>query len=275
MTCNDTHTHCHSCWSMICKDMFCIHIHCHSCWCNDMQGYVLHSHTLPFLLMQTFCMDTHWMDTHRMDTYWWDTCWTDTYWWDTYWWDTFGMDMCGICVVWWICVGYVWCEIRQQSSEEPCDETSFGKNEKNQKKKHPLLWKLLHSSAVKRWSCLVLKIYLPIGHVEWFQLIFTIHLVSQKKPSKKNFGRCRFLRCFPLAARPLQICFPVNGFGFCRKSRSQRSGQEVPVSAEACKRWQFVQPCPTLSKLKKQIVANRQTSSNISPWKWHLSFQFD
>ena len=26
-----------------------------------------------------------------------------------------------------ICVGYVWCEIRQQSSEEPCDETSFGK----------------------------------------------------------------------------------------------------------------------------------------------------
>ena len=41
-------------------------------------------------------------------------------------WDTFGMDMCGICVVCWICVGYVWCEIRQQSSEEPCDETSFG-----------------------------------------------------------------------------------------------------------------------------------------------------
>ena len=38
------------------------------------------------------------------------------------------MDMCGICVMCWICVGYVWCEIRQQSSEEPCDETSFGKN---------------------------------------------------------------------------------------------------------------------------------------------------
>ena len=33
------------------------------------------------------------------------------------------MDMCGICV------GYVWCEIRQQSSEEPCDETSFGKKD--------------------------------------------------------------------------------------------------------------------------------------------------
>ena len=40
--------------------------------------------------------------------------------------DTFGMDMCGICVMCWICVGYVWCEIRKQSSEEPCDETSFG-----------------------------------------------------------------------------------------------------------------------------------------------------
>ena len=25
-------------------------------------------------------------------------------------------------------MGYVWREIRQQSSEEPCDETSFGKN---------------------------------------------------------------------------------------------------------------------------------------------------
>ena len=110
---------------------------------------------LRFLLMHTFWMDTHWMDTHSMDTYWWDTCWTDTYWWDTHWWDTFWMDMCGICVVWWICVGYVWCEIcvgyvwceicvgyvwreicvgyvwceiRQQSSEEPCDETSFGNN---------------------------------------------------------------------------------------------------------------------------------------------------
>ena len=44
--------------------------------------------------------------------------------------DTFGMDMCGICVMCWICVGYVWCEIRKQSSEEPCDETSFGKKNK-------------------------------------------------------------------------------------------------------------------------------------------------
>ena len=43
--------------------------------------------------------------------------------------DTFEMDMCGICKMCWICVGYVWCEIRQQSSEEPCDETSFGKKD--------------------------------------------------------------------------------------------------------------------------------------------------
>ena len=42
-----------------------------------------------------------------------------------------GYVWCEICVgyVWReICVGYVWCEIRQQSSEEPCDETSFGNN---------------------------------------------------------------------------------------------------------------------------------------------------
>ena len=40
------------------------------------------------------------------------------------------VNMCGLCVMCWICVGYVWCEIRQQSSEEPCDETSFGNNVK-------------------------------------------------------------------------------------------------------------------------------------------------
>ena len=53
--------------------------------------------------------------------------------------DTFGMDMCGICVMCWICVGYVWCEIRKQSSEEPCDETSFGK------KGSKTIWELLHN----------------------------------------------------------------------------------------------------------------------------------
>ena len=207
MTCNDTHTHCHSCCSMICKDMFAftyIAIPADAMICKDMfafiyiaipadanllngyalngsvlVGYVLNGYVLvgyvlvgyvcnscwctPFewiciewiriawiriggirvegkgiggiriggIRFEWMCakpMQTFWMDTHWMDTYWWDTCWTDTYWWDTYWWDTFWMDMCGICVVWWICVGYVWCEIRQQSSEEPCDETSFGKN---------------------------------------------------------------------------------------------------------------------------------------------------
>ena len=97
------------------------------------------------------------------DTFWWDMYWWDTYYnllngyalhgyvlvgyvwvgyvWNGYVWDmcnvldmcgicvvdTFAMDMCGICVMCWICVGYVWCEIRKQSSEEPCDETSFGK----------------------------------------------------------------------------------------------------------------------------------------------------
>ena len=58
-------------------------------------------------------------------------------------WDMCGvMDMCGICVgyVWCeICVGYVWCEIRQQSSEEPCDETSFGKNKKGETKKNMMV----------------------------------------------------------------------------------------------------------------------------------------
>ena len=37
MTCNDIHTHCHSCW---CNDMqgyVCIHIHCHSCWCKPFE----------------------------------------------------------------------------------------------------------------------------------------------------------------------------------------------------------------------------------------------
>ena len=40
--------------AMIWNDMQWFDIHCHSCWCNDMQGYVLHSHTLPFLLMHWY-----------------------------------------------------------------------------------------------------------------------------------------------------------------------------------------------------------------------------
>ena len=130
---------------------------CDSCWCTPFEwiriewiriawirigGIRVERIRIGGIRIANLLMQTFWMDTHCMDTYWWDTCWTDTYWWDTYWWDTywwdmFWMDMCGICVGWWICVGYVWCEIcvgyvwceiRQQSSEEPCDETSFGKN---------------------------------------------------------------------------------------------------------------------------------------------------
>ena len=59
---------------MVWNDMQWFDIHCHSCWCNDMQGYVLHWHTLPFLLMQTFWMDTYWMDTFDL-AYWMDTYW--------------------------------------------------------------------------------------------------------------------------------------------------------------------------------------------------------
>ena len=112
---------------------------CDSCWCTPFEWIRIEWIRIAWIRIggirfewiceQNLLMQTIWMDTHWMDTYWWDTCWTDTSWWDTYWWDTFWTDMCGICVVWWICVGYVWCEIRQQSSEEPCDETSFGKKQ--------------------------------------------------------------------------------------------------------------------------------------------------
>ena len=194
---------------------------------------------LRFLLMHTFWMDTHsmdtywwdtcwtdlywwdtywwdtycktcwckrfWMDTHCMDTYWWDTCWTDTYWWDTYWWDTFWMDMCGICVVWWICVGYVWCEIcvgyvwceiRQQSSEEPCDETSFGKK------------------------------------IQDKALIQENHVVPVKGKSVDSL---------PLDFRLPTICFsgtfPSQNFGIHRSLST--SIQLLPVQFKCLKRWRF------------------------------------
>ena len=47
--------------------------------------------------------------------------------WVGYVWNGYVWDMCDVLDMCGICVGYVWCEIRQQSSEEPCDETSFGK----------------------------------------------------------------------------------------------------------------------------------------------------
>ena len=98
-----------------------------------------------------------------------------------------------------------------------------------------LVWKLLPSSAVKRWLYLVEESIFPFVLLNDFSLCSRF-ISSPKKILQTKFCRCRPLRCFALAARPLQICFPVNGFGFCRKSRSQRSGQEVPISAEACKR---------------------------------------
>ena len=50
------YVYCHSRWvAMVWNDMqWYSYTHCHSCWCNDMQGYVLHSHTLQFLLVHTF-----------------------------------------------------------------------------------------------------------------------------------------------------------------------------------------------------------------------------
>ena len=39
-----------------------------------------------------------------------------------------GYVLVGYVLVGYVLNGYVWCEIRQQSSEEPCDETSFGNN---------------------------------------------------------------------------------------------------------------------------------------------------
>ena len=60
-----------------------------------------------------------------------DTCWWDTYWLIRIAWIRVGGIRLERIRLEWICggcVGYVWCEIRQQSSEEPCDETFFGKN---------------------------------------------------------------------------------------------------------------------------------------------------
>ena len=92
----------------LCKDMFCIHILGYECVCSAfiyiaipadayfLNGYVVNKYVLNGYVW----MDTYWRDTYWNDMYWQDTCW---------------MDMCGMML------------IRQQSLEEPCDETSFGK----------------------------------------------------------------------------------------------------------------------------------------------------
>ena len=61
---------------------------------HTMQGYVLHSHSLPFLLMHKYWMDMYWMDTRELDAYWMDTYWNDTYWRDAYW-----NNMCGMMLI--------------------------------------------------------------------------------------------------------------------------------------------------------------------------------
>ena len=51
--------------------------------------------------------------------------------WMGYVWDMCGvMDMCGICVVWEYVCDMLWCEIRQQSSEEPCGRNVFREKRK-------------------------------------------------------------------------------------------------------------------------------------------------
>ena len=121
-----------TCWRYVLVGYVLVRYVCDSCWCTPFEwiriawirtgGIRVERIRIGGIRIANLLMQTFWMHTHCMDTYWWDTFW---------------MDMCGICVVWWICVGYVWCEIcvgyvwceiRQQSSEEPCDETSFGKN---------------------------------------------------------------------------------------------------------------------------------------------------
>ena len=143
-------------WDMYWWDTFAIPADAHL-----LNGYVCNGHVLVGYVWNGYVWNGYVWDMYdvldmygilvviggiRITTFWMDTHCMDTYWWDTYVWDTFGMDMCGICAmcwicvgyVWWIrlkwicvgyvkCAGYVWCEIRQQSSEEPCDETSFGK----------------------------------------------------------------------------------------------------------------------------------------------------
>ena len=72
-----------------------------------------------------------------------------------------GYVWCEICVgyVWCeICVGYVWREIRQQSSEEPCDETSFGK-----KAVKVAFAALKKDGSVVTWGCHYLDLDLKSG----------------------------------------------------------------------------------------------------------------
>ena len=121
MTCNDTHTDCHSCWcngmqyARICFAFTYIAIPADAYLLNGyalngyvLMGYVLDGYVLMGYVLDGYvltgyvhtldrhCMDTHWIDTYWWDTYWMDTYWMDTYGKDTYWQDTSWMDMRGM-----------------------------------------------------------------------------------------------------------------------------------------------------------------------------------
>ena len=135
MTCNDTHTHCHSCWSKLFEWIRIEWIRTGGIRVERIRiggicigGIRLEWICVGYVWCAGICVGYVW-NGYVWDTFGMDMCGICVVCWICvgYVWDTFGMDMCGICVVCWICVGYVWCEIRQQSSEEPCDETSSGK----------------------------------------------------------------------------------------------------------------------------------------------------
>ena len=113
----------------------------HTYW---MDMYCMDTYWRDTCCTDTYWHDTYWIDTYWRDAYWRDTCWMDTYWhdtcWrDTYWRDTDWNDMCGS-VEWCILIlidmhGMIYCP---QSSEEPCDETSFGKKITSFEKMHAM-----------------------------------------------------------------------------------------------------------------------------------------
>ena len=154
-----------TCWRYVLVGYVLVGYVCDSCWCTPFEWIRLPwtrigGIRLEWIRLEWICVGYVWCAGYVWDIGgdWWDTYYNLLngyalhgyvlmgyvcvgYVWNGYVWDmcnvldmcgicvvdTFEMDMCGICKMCWICVGYVWCEIRQQSSEEPCDETSFGK----------------------------------------------------------------------------------------------------------------------------------------------------
>ena len=149
-----------TCWRYVLVGYVLVGYVCDSCWCTPFEWIRLQwtrigGIRLEWIRLEWICVGYVWCAGYVWDIGgdWWDTYYNLLhgyvlmgyvcvgYVWNGYVWDmcnvldmcgicvvdTFEVDMCGICKMCWICVGYVWCEIRQQSSEEPCDETSFGK----------------------------------------------------------------------------------------------------------------------------------------------------